>query len=86
MAARAEIYKRADGRTWGWRLIAENERIIATDGSQGYATKAFCELMCKRVIGGEWENVPIKEVNEKTAEASRRAAHAKLSDEAKKAY
>lgn len=86
MAARAEIYKRADGKTWGWRLIAKNERIIATDGSQGYSAKAFCELMCKRVIGGEWKDVPINEVDETKAEAARVAARAKLSDQAKKAY
>jgi uncharacterized protein YegP (UPF0339 family) len=86
VAARAEIYQRKDGKTWGWRLIAANERIVATDGSQGYATKAFCESMCKRVIGGEWSKVPVVEVDEATAEAARQAAHSKLSAEARTRY
>ena len=29
------LYEREDGR-WGWRLKADNGRIIATDGTQGY--------------------------------------------------
>ena len=29
------LYEREDGR-WGWRLKADNGRIIATDGAQGY--------------------------------------------------
>jgi uncharacterized protein YegP (UPF0339 family) len=43
MAARAEVYRRKDGKTWGWRLISANHRIIATDGSQGYANEGGVE-------------------------------------------
>lgn len=48
------VYKRADGK-YAWRLIGDNESdIIATDGGQGYSTKAYAVLMAENVITGEY--------------------------------
>lgn len=58
MAERAEVYKNAAGN-WGWRLIASKEQIIATDGHQGYASKADAQSMARRVKGGEWASAPV---------------------------
>ena len=50
-----ELYRRKDGK-WSWRLRAENGKIIATDGAQGYenrvdAIKMFDKVTCEgRVI------------------------------------
>lgn len=42
-------YKRADGK-WAWRLTADNNRIVATDGSQGYDNYQDCQSMADKVV------------------------------------
>lgn len=53
MANRLDVYQREDNR-WGWRLIAGNGRIIATDGSQGYENRADCEAMGAAIVSGAY--------------------------------
>jgi uncharacterized protein YegP (UPF0339 family) len=36
---KVDVYQRPDS-LWGWRLIAANGRIVATDGGQGYSDEA----------------------------------------------
>ena len=47
------LYQRADCR-WGWRLKADNGRIIATDGNQGYENEQDARDMADRVISGDF--------------------------------
>ena len=35
-----KFYRRMGDRKWAWRLVADNNEIIATDGGQGYENKA----------------------------------------------
>lgn len=49
------LYKRSDGK-WAWRLEADNGRIIATDGAQGYENKDDARDMADRIIGGEFKD------------------------------
>ena len=53
MAARV-LYKRSDGK-WAWRLEADNGRIIATDGGQGYDNESDARVMADRIIGGHYK-------------------------------
>jgi uncharacterized protein YegP (UPF0339 family) len=43
MASRV-LYKRSDGK-WAWRLEADNGRVIATDGGQGYENEGDARSM-----------------------------------------
>jgi uncharacterized protein YegP (UPF0339 family) len=54
MAARI-LYKRTDGK-WAWRLEADNGKIIATDGGQGYNNESDARTMVDRVIGGYYKD------------------------------
>ena len=47
------VYQRKDC-TWGWRLVADNGKIIATDGNQGYDDDDEARSMADRIIGGEF--------------------------------
>lgn len=42
-------YKRTDGR-WAWRLTADNNQIVATDGGQGYQNYSDCQAMADSVV------------------------------------
>ena len=53
--AKRILYTRTDGK-WAWRLEADNGRIIATDGGQGYENESDARTMADRVIGGEFRN------------------------------
>jgi uncharacterized protein YegP (UPF0339 family) len=53
--AERNLYKRVDGK-WAWRLKADNGRIIATDGSQGYDNESDCRAMADRIIKGEFKD------------------------------
>lgn len=53
MRSRFEPFERADGR-WGWRLIAGNGAIIATDGGQGYENRADCVRVGDAVVRGAY--------------------------------
>lgn len=51
------VYLREDGRTWAWHLKAENGRIIATDGGQGYENeKAAWRMADAIVIDGKYKD------------------------------
>ena len=58
------LYTRSDGK-WAWRLKADNERIIAVDGSQGYENEADARDMADRVISGEFRNAEKKIIRPK---------------------
>jgi uncharacterized protein YegP (UPF0339 family) len=53
------VFKRKDG-TWAWRLKADNDEIIATDGSQGYENESDARDMADRIIGGEFKDAAKK--------------------------
>ena len=52
--AKRTVYQRVDCK-WGWRLQADNNEIIATDGGQGYNNEADAKSMADRIIGGEFK-------------------------------
>ena len=58
MAERVVI-ERKDG-TWGWHLKADNGKIVATDGNQGYENESAAREMADRVIGGEFKDAKKK--------------------------
>ncbi len=49
-----EVYKRNDGK-WAFRVKAANGQIVATDGSQGYETKAGARSTLEKLITGEYD-------------------------------
>ena len=51
--AKRVVYQRPDCK-WGWRLRADNDQIIATDGTQGYENESDARKMADRIIGGEF--------------------------------
>lgn len=53
--AERNIFERADG-TWGWRLKADNGKVIATDGNQGYESETTCRNMADKIIGGQYKD------------------------------
>jgi uncharacterized protein YegP (UPF0339 family) len=53
------LFQRDDGR-WAWHLEADNGRIIATDGGQGYENEDDARSMAERVIGGEFNDAERK--------------------------
>lgn len=48
------VYKRADGK-WAWRLTADNGKIIATDGSQGYDNEADAREVADEILSGKYK-------------------------------
>jgi uncharacterized protein YegP (UPF0339 family) len=53
--AQRVLYKRTDGK-WAWRLEADNGRIIATDGGQGYNNESDARTMADRIISGYYKD------------------------------
>jgi uncharacterized protein YegP (UPF0339 family) len=49
------LYVRDDGK-WAWRLVADNGKIIATDGGQGYENEDDARSMADRIIAGEFKD------------------------------
>jgi uncharacterized protein YegP (UPF0339 family) len=47
--ANLHCYKRAD-KKWAWRLTADNNEIVAVDGSQGYNNYEDCQKMADKVV------------------------------------
>jgi uncharacterized protein YegP (UPF0339 family) len=47
--ANLHCYKRNDGK-WAWRLTADNNQIVAVDGSQGYDNYTDCQTMADKVV------------------------------------
>lgn len=60
MAGKGELYKRADGN-WGFRVKASNGQQVASDGGQGYSSKADARSTLERLLKGEYDG-PIDEV------------------------
>ena len=58
------LYVRTD-KKWAWRLEADNGKIIATDGSQGYDNEADARSMADRIIGGEFKDAEKKIIRPK---------------------
>ena len=54
-----EVYKRNDGK-WAFRVKAANGQIVATDGSQGYETKAAARSTLTKLIAGEYDGAIVE--------------------------
>jgi hypothetical protein len=59
MPATRLLFERDDGK-WGWHLTADDNRIIATDGNQGYDNEVDARDMADRVISGEFKDAEKK--------------------------
>jgi uncharacterized protein YegP (UPF0339 family) len=55
-----EEYQRKDGK-WAFRIKSANGQVVATDGSQGYATKSSCTRTSTKILAGTYDG-PIEEV------------------------
>lgn len=53
--AKRILFTRGDGK-WAWRLEADNGRVIATDGGQGYENEGDARSMADRIVGGEFKD------------------------------
>lgn len=53
MAAKGELYQRKDGK-WAFRVKASNGQTVATDGSQGYETKASAKSTLQKLLAGSY--------------------------------
>lgn len=53
--AKRVVWQRADGK-WAWRLRADNNEIIATDGGQGYENEKDARDIADRIVGGEFKD------------------------------
>lgn len=56
---RLVVYRRRTVRSrgrklWGWRAVASNGRIVATDGNQGYANRTECETVAWNLLHGQY--------------------------------
>lgn len=49
------LYTRADGK-WTWRLEADNDGILASDGGSGFENEADARSVADRIIGGEFRD------------------------------
>jgi uncharacterized protein YegP (UPF0339 family) len=47
------LFQRKDCK-WAWELTADNGKVIATDGSQGYENESDARNMADRIISGEF--------------------------------
>lgn len=61
------VYKRKDGK-WAWKLKADNGKIIATDGGQGYENEDDCRAMADAIIKGQYAGAD-KKVNRTAGDA-----------------
>lgn len=53
--AKRIVFQRKD-KKWAWELKADNGKIIATDGSQGYENEADAKAIADRITGGKFED------------------------------
>jgi len=60
MASKGEIYERKDGK-WAFRVKAANGEVVATDGGQGYSSKAGAKSTLEKLLRGDYDG-PIEEV------------------------
>ncbi len=61
MAGKGELYKRKDGK-WAFRVKASNGEAVATDGGQGYESKASARSTLEKLMKGDY-NGDIVEVD-----------------------
>ncbi len=59
MSGIGEVYKRNDGK-WAFRIKAANGQVVATDGSQGYNSRADAKATLGKVMSGAYDG----EINE----------------------
>lgn len=60
MPGKGELYKRKDGN-FGFRVYASNGQVVATDGGQGYASKASARSTLEKLLKGSYAG-PIADV------------------------
>lgn len=53
------VFQREDCR-WAWRLKADNGRIIAVDGSQGYENESDARAIVDRILRGDFSDAKKK--------------------------
>lgn len=53
--AKRILYPRNDGK-WGWRLEADDGRIIATDGGPGFDRESDARDTADKIIGGHFKD------------------------------
>jgi len=53
VAAKGELYQRKDGK-WAFRVKAANGQIVATDGGQGYASRASANNTLTKLLAGAY--------------------------------
>lgn len=53
--AERNVYQRKD-KKWAWQLKADNGKIVAVDGSQGYENELDCRAMADKVVGGTFKD------------------------------
>lgn len=53
------VFQREDDK-WAWHLAADNGRIIATDGGEGYDNDDDCREMADRIISGGFKDADKK--------------------------
>ncbi|MEM7276034.1 MAG: DUF1508 domain-containing protein [Actinomycetota bacterium] len=54
MAGSGEVYQRKDGK-WAFRVKASNGQVVATDGAQGYSSKASAMNTVTKLLGGSYD-------------------------------
>jgi uncharacterized protein YegP (UPF0339 family) len=55
-----EVYKRKD-KKWSWRVRAANQKVVATDGGQGYENKADAVDIAVRLTNSQLPYVTVGE-------------------------
>ncbi len=58
MAGSGELYQRKDGK-WAFRVKAANGQCVATDGSQGYSSKASAKSTLTKLLSGGYDECEI---------------------------
>jgi uncharacterized protein YegP (UPF0339 family) len=61
VAGKGEVYKRADGK-WAFRVKASNGETVATDGGQGYESKASARSTLEKLLKGTYDG-PVTELD-----------------------
>ena len=49
-----QLFKRADGK-YGFRVIAGNGQVVATDGGQGYSNKSDARATLEKLLAGDYK-------------------------------
>ena len=59
MAGKGELYQRTD-KKWAFRVKASNGEAVATDGGQGYESKASAKSTLEKLMRGDYDG-PIED-------------------------